>query len=499
MVETSCDLYITVQSEDLANVIEKHAIHEKYDGRLEYFDDFSTYRFYVNDFDRNDLYDAVPVSDWFLAASIVKWINEIIADIPAEARNDFYNCLHHATFIEMVVNVRWCEAGDDDESFRGIMRDGKYRFSKKKRSEYLPSPPPPLSNSAALAGVSAPYYMSEDLIAALSHVSKGERALALDTFQFSKRLASSWFMLFGLKSDGTVLSMKRFDNGEDNTNTKKWKDIIMLATMFDLVFGLKANGTIISAGVANWNEIAQQKWTGITSLLSTNRHLLGVKKDGSCVALGAKEYGHNRLCDIELSDGWHDVVSITTIGDGLYGLRKDGTVVGACCEDKYVRKWTNIRSLYAADGEVLVGLTKSGDVVTLGLLKGALNEVAQWHEIVSLNPNSSSTYGVKSDGTVIFAGTIRDCYEQTKNWTDIISLATSTGYELVGLKKDGALIVAGVEKKCDKNMLAHLKNVVSFYFYDNTQIIALTANGTVCKADIVFGKTSSILNSWKLW
>ena len=89
MVESSCDLYITVQSEELSNIIEKYAIHEKGDGRLEFFHDFGACRFYAIYIDRNDLYNAVPTSEWVLSASIVKWINEIIADIPAEAKNVF--------------------------------------------------------------------------------------------------------------------------------------------------------------------------------------------------------------------------------------------------------------------------------------------------------------------------------------------------------------------------------------------------------------------------
>ena len=40
MVETSCDLYITVQSKELSSIIEKYEINEKGDGRMEYFHDF---------------------------------------------------------------------------------------------------------------------------------------------------------------------------------------------------------------------------------------------------------------------------------------------------------------------------------------------------------------------------------------------------------------------------------------------------------------------------
>lgn len=508
MVETSCDLYITVQSEELSSIIDKYAIREKGDGRLEFFHDFGAYRFYAIYIDQNDLYGAVPNSEWSLSASIVKWINEVIADIPAEAKNVFSNCIDRATYIEMIVNVRWCEGDEDDECFRGLMQDGKYQYSKKKRSEYLPSSPPALLKNSALSGTQEPCYTSEDFKSALSCVAKGERALALDTYQFTKRLSYKDFMIFGLKSNGTVLSEGFNWRAREMPNIKKWNDITQIATIEGSVFGLKSDGTVISAGKVKWENAEQQKWTEITSILSAAKHIVGRKTDGTYVAYGFKGKPISIPQSIVLSDDWYDIKSVIEIGDVLYGLRNDGVVVRESDTSHSTRNfgfgWKNIKFIYPLiwTSEGLIGLTNDGNVIIDGPLEGSLSEVQHWRDIVAIYPHPLSSYGVRSDGSVIMAGpNTKWAYEKAKDWANIISLTTYSGSELVGLRKDGTVVAAGSQVSTNKNTLAHLKNVVLMYIYESSFLIALTADGTISTASLGDGggKTTSILNSWKLW
>ena len=507
MVETSCDLYITVQSEELSSIIDKYAIHEKGNGRMEYFHDFHTYRFYAIYIDQNELYNAIPSSDWLLTASVVKWINEIIADIPAEGTTAFTNCIDRANFIEMIVNYRSLDDDDDSEFFRGVKQDGKYRFSKKKRSEYLPSLPP-IDNKATLSGANEPCYASEDFKAALDYVAKGERALALDIYQFSNRLSYKDFMIFGLKSNGTVLSEGFNWRAREMPNTRKWNDVIQIATIEGSVFGLKSDGTVISAGKVKWENAEQQKWTEITSILSAAKHIVGRKTDGTYVAYGFKGKPISIPQSIVLSDDWYDIKSVIEIGDVLYGLRNDGVVVRESDTSHSTRNfgfgWKNIKFIYPLiwTSEGLIGLTNDGNVIIDGPLEGSLSEVQHWRDIVAIYPHPLSSYGVRSDGSVIMAGpNTKWAYEKAKDWTNIISLTTYSGSELVGLRKDGTVVAAGSQVSTNKNTLAHLKNVVLMYIYESSFLIALTADGTISTASLGDGggKTTSILNSWKLW
>ena len=57
------------------------------------------------------------------------------------------------------------------------------------------------------------------------------------------------------------------------------------------------------------------------SVFATCRNTVGLKKDGTVVAVGSKEYGE---CDV---DEWTDIVSVSA---GLWhtvGLKEDGTAV----------------------------------------------------------------------------------------------------------------------------------------------------------------------------
>ena len=80
MIETSCDLYITIQSEDLFDVVKKYSIKKKGDGNIVYYPDSNVFCFLVEYFNQANLYDAVPAYEWDLTSNILKWINDIIAD-----------------------------------------------------------------------------------------------------------------------------------------------------------------------------------------------------------------------------------------------------------------------------------------------------------------------------------------------------------------------------------------------------------------------------------
>jgi len=129
--------------------------------------------------------------------------------------------------------------------------------------------------------------------------------------------------------------------------------------------------------------------------------------------------------------------------------------------------------------------------------------MSTWHNIVSLYPNYLACYGVKYDGTVIMAGPNTQGHEAVRNWTDIIALAPNNN--ILGLKKDGTVVSAGCLRQhvligpIKSNPTAHLKNIVSMYLINNTFVVALAADGTVNTANIELGKTTSILNNWKLW
>ena len=158
---------------------------------------------------------------------------------------------------------------------------------------------------------------------------------------------------------------------------------------------------------ALWGEITPRETvsTGIS-------HTVGLKADGTVVAVGDNDYGQ---CDV---DGWTDIVAVSAGGLYTVGLKADGTVV-AVGENDYgqcdVDGWTDIVAVSAGDSHT-VGLKADGTVVAVGNFSGRYG-VDGWTDIVAVSAGSLHTVGLKADGTVVSNG---DDQCDVDGWTDIL-------------------------------------------------------------------------------
>ena len=69
-------------------------------------------------------------------------------------------------------------------------------------------------------------------------------------------------------------------------------------------------------------------------------HSVGVKSDGTVVAVGKNDYGQ---CDVS---GWTDILAVSAGSNHTVGLKADGTVVAVGDNDdgqRDVSDWTDIR------------------------------------------------------------------------------------------------------------------------------------------------------------
>ncbi|MFQ8837636.1 MAG: hypothetical protein ACLR8L_07105 [Oscillospiraceae bacterium] len=64
-------------------------------------------------------------------------------------------------------------------------------------------------------------------------------------------------------------------------------------------------------------------WRDIVAVAAGVFHTVGLKSDGTVVAVGYKEDGQ---CDVS---GWRDIVAVAVGGFHTVGLKADGTVVTA--------------------------------------------------------------------------------------------------------------------------------------------------------------------------
>lgn len=230
----------------------------------------------------------------------------------------------------------------------------------------------------------------------------------------------------GLKNDGTVVVASE----NNNIDVSEWKDIVAVSAGQNYVVGLRADGTVIGDGHdAGDGQLKVDEWENIVSIATGWRHTVGLAADGTVYITG---YGSSlQLRQIEdHKTEWADIIAIAagggnneTAGKGhTVGLKSDGTVV-AVGDNTYgqcnVSSWTNIVAIAAGDWHT-VALRSDGTVLSTGSYNGTTCSTDDWTDIVAIAAGTGFTLGLNSDGTVLSVG--YDKQNQRPNseeWTDI--------------------------------------------------------------------------------
>ena len=181
--------------------------------------------------------------------------------------------------------------------------------------------------------------------------------------------------------------------------TDKLSKMIIAGTYHHTV-GLKADGTVVAVGENKYGQCNVNDWLDIVAISAGDHHTVGLKADGTVVAVGLKSYGQ---CNVS---GWRDIVAISAGDDHTVGLKADGTVVaegwnafGQC----NVSGWRDIVAISAGDSYT-VGLKADGTVVAVGWNAHGQRNVNGWRDIVAICAGDRHTVGLKADGTVVAVG-----------------------------------------------------------------------------------------------
>lgn len=200
------------------------------------------------------------------------------------------------------------------------------------------------------------------------------------------QISSGQQHVVGLKEDGKVVSAGLVKGTED------WEDIRMIAAGWGHTVGLDSNGKIhyvgnISKVLKEGIEKSEGKWDDIIAIdtgggntdnVYGRGHIVGLRKDGTVIAVGDNDYGQ---CNVD-GEEWKDIVAISAGDFHTVGLKSDGSVVAteipsnapvpagkideyrsACNVDG--EKWKGIVAISAGCGTTL-GLNKYGKIVTAG-------------------------------------------------------------------------------------------------------------------------------------
>jgi alpha-tubulin suppressor-like RCC1 family protein len=249
------------------------------------------------------------------------------------------------------------------------------------------------------------------------------------------------------KDDSTMVALG--DNDLGCCDVGGWTDIIQVSAGYRHTVGLKADGTVVAVRdneEKDYGECNVGGWTDIIQVAAGAYHTVGLKADGTVVAVGRNEYGE---CNV---GGWTGIIQVSA-GGGLagghtVGLKADGTTVAVGWngfEQCDIGDWTGLIQLMAGR-HYTVGLKADGTALAVGRNYYGQCDVGNWTGIIQIDPGSWHTVGRKVDGTVVAVGCVGwnaqwgQC--EVCDWTGIIH-ASAGGYHTVGLKADGTVVVVG--------------------------------------------------------
>ena len=240
--------------------------------------------------------------------------------------------------------------------------------------------------------------------------------------------------LIGLKNDGTLVCTGENENGA--CDVSEWTDIISVATGYNGTLGLKLDGT----AVCTLDSFCESYWNDVVSIYSVPwNDFLGVKADGEAVYYNT-QYGSQRVQDSK----WNDLVKVSTGYHHLVGVKQDGTVV-AVGENSYgqcdVNEWRDIIDVSASYYHT-AGLRADGTVIVTGENDDGRCNTQDWKDIVEIDTSYHNTVGLRADGTVVVAGDNEDGQCNTEDWNNIVAVSSGDGVTL-GLKTDGTVVAAG--------------------------------------------------------
>lgn len=294
--------------------------------------------------------------------------------------------------------------------------------------------------------------------------------------QFSKEL-NKWFL--SLDEEGVVadtaarLTAERANNENilrlSLIREKIARPMNMIAAGYSHTVGVRADGSVVAVGLG---QHSVSGWTDIVAVAEGTLHTVGLRGDGSVVAVGNNDDGQ---CNVST---WMSIVAIAAGKNHTVGLRADGSVVavglnidGQC----NITGWTDIVAI-AAGAWHTVGLRRDGSVVAVGDNGDDECEVSNWANIASVAAGWRHTVGLREDGSVVAVGNNDDGQCEVTAWTNVVAITANESHT-VGLRADGSVVAVGYNNhgQCGVSGWANVVAVAAGNYYT----VGLRADGSV--------------------
>jgi alpha-tubulin suppressor-like RCC1 family protein len=248
------------------------------------------------------------------------------------------------------------------------------------------------------------------------------------------------------------------------------------------IAAIKVDGTVITHDMKD----DLSGWSDIVSVSVGGSHVLGLKSDGTVVAMGSNDDGQ---CDVST---WKDIIFIEAGHYYSIGIKRNGTLVVAGFRFPYIAETLALRDVVMVSSGMhnIAALKADGTVEVIGTDSRGEHLTSGWSDITAIASGDFSTLGLKSDGTVVLAGEHEwenDWEERNgeppphwcgdiADWYDITAIAV--GRDVIGVKSDGTVIASNGRIMSGISSIADWSDIVDVAFAWNN-LIGLKSDGTV--------------------
>jgi alpha-tubulin suppressor-like RCC1 family protein len=270
----------------------------------------------------------------------------------------------------------------------------------------------------------------------------------------------------------------------------KYQGCISAGSTSSCTIGLKTDGTVLAIGKNDVCQCNTQGWHDIVSVSASGVYTVGLKSDGTVIVVGKNIYGESNI------QGWRDIISVYA-GPCIFGLKSDSTVVvgvysgptQSWLRPDWLQGCRNISAISSGmmhivglktDGTVFTSIISQTDFTLVAMRENSGLNTQGWHDIVAISAALFHTVGLKSDGTVVVVGddksgnTFGQC--NTQDWRDIVAISAGGGHT-VGLKSDGTVVAVGFNKfgQCNTQDWCDIVAISA----GECHTVGLKSNGTV--------------------
>lgn len=221
--------------------------------------------------------------------------------------------------------------------------------------------------------------------------------------------------------------------------------------------GLKTNGTVIAVGSNQYGQCNTGDWSNIIAVSAGGYHTVGLKADGTVAVVGDRKWGQS---DVE---NWNDIVAIVAGTIHTVGLKSDGTVIAVGDNNKIgddlntrvycgqcdTAAWNNItaisrnQSLQTEQFSVLRGRKrmrrKTNNVILFACVVACL--------LVLAGCSNKTDKKALTENLTQTLKNAANIYDGEKEPDFISFMEGKSSYEIISMDKDGELITAKVKVK----------------------------------------------------